>query len=159
MALVVDEFGSILGLVTLEDVLEQLVGEIHDEFDLVERPVTASGSARSFSMLRSTFAISEMQHGIALPEDPGYATLGGFALAQLGFIPHGGETFDFRGYRFTVLEMDRRRIARLKVQALDPQSAAKPAQMIGQGSAPEHESARNSGRDESRTAGSARSRT
>ena len=158
MALVVDEFGSILGLVTLEDVLEQLVGEIHDEFDLVERPVRLADGALVFDASLNVRDL-EMQHGIELPEDPGYATLGGFALAQLGFIPHGGETFDFRGYRFTVLEMDRRRIARLKVQALDPQSAAKPAQIIGQGSAPEHESTRNSGRDESRTAGSARSRT
>jgi len=59
-----------------------------------------------------------MQYDILLPEDPAYATLGGFALAHLGIIPHGGETFDFENYRFTVYEMDRRRIAKLKIEKL-----------------------------------------
>jgi putative hemolysin len=53
-----------------------------------------------------------------LPEDPAYATLGGFALARLGIIPQGGETFDFENYRFTVYEMDKRRIAKLKIEKL-----------------------------------------
>jgi putative hemolysin len=60
----------------------------------------------------------ESQYNIILPEDPAYATAGGFVLAQLGFIPRGGESFDFDGYRFTVLEMDRRRVARVKIQRL-----------------------------------------
>jgi putative hemolysin len=159
LALVVDEFGSILGLVTLEDVLEQLVGEIHDEFDLIERPVTLADGALIFDASLNVRDL-EVQHGIELPEDPGYTTLGGFALAQLGFIPHGGEIFDFRGYRFTVLEMDRRRIARLKVQALDPQAATKPDQMAGGlHTTPDREPAKIAIRDESRAAKSARSRT
>jgi CBS domain containing-hemolysin-like protein len=53
-----------------------------------------------------------------LPEDRSYATVGGFVLAQLGFIPRGGESFDYDGYRFTVVEMDRRRVARVKIQRL-----------------------------------------
>ena len=60
----------------------------------------------------------ESQYNIMLPEDPAYATVGGFVLAQLGFIPRGGESFDFEGYRFTVVEMDRRRVARVKIQRL-----------------------------------------
>jgi len=117
MALVVDEFGSILGLVTLEDVIEQVVGEIHDEFDLVERPVKLADGAMIFDASLNLRDL-EMQYDILLPEDPAYATIGGFALARLGIIPQGGEIFDFENYRFTVYEMDRRRIAKLKIQKL-----------------------------------------
>ena len=117
MALLVDEFGSILGLVTLEDVIEQVVGEIHDEFDLVEKPVKLADGAMIFDASLNVRDL-EMQYDILLPEDPAYSTLGGFALARLGIIPQGGETFDFENYRFTVQEMDRRRIAKLKIQKL-----------------------------------------
>ena len=117
MALIVDEFGSILGLVTLEDVIEQVVGEIHDEFDLVERPITLSDGAMIFDASLNVRDL-EMQYDILLPEDSAYSTLGGFALARLGIIPLGGETFDFENYRFTVYEMDKRRIAKLKIQKL-----------------------------------------
>jgi putative hemolysin len=55
-----------------------------------------------------------------LPEDPAYATVGGFVMDQLGFIPRGGESFDFDGYRFTVVEMDGRRVARVKIQRIRP---------------------------------------
>jgi putative hemolysin len=127
MAMVVDEFGSILGLVTLEDVLEQLVGEIHDEFDVIERPLTLADGAMVFDASLNVRDL-ETQYNIVLPEDPAYATVGGFALSQLGFIPRGGESFDYDGYRFTVLEMDHRRVARLKIQrikAAEPPSAAR----------------------------------
>ncbi len=127
MAMVVDEFGSILGLVTLEDVLEQLVGEIHDEFDVIERPLTLADGAMVFDASLNVRDL-ETQYNIVLPEDPAYATVGGFVLSQLGFIPRGGESFDYDGYRFTVLEMDHRRVARLKIQrikAAEPPSAAR----------------------------------
>ncbi|MGB7438786.1 MAG: transporter associated domain-containing protein, partial [Candidatus Acidiferrum sp.] len=55
---------------------------------------------------------------ITLPEDPAYATVGGFVMDQLGFIPRGGESFEFGKYRFTVVEMDGRRVARVKIQLL-----------------------------------------
>lgn len=122
MALVVDEFGSILGLVTQEDILEQLVGEIHDEFDVVERPLIVGQGADAAMIFDASLGLRDLetQYNIALPEDPSYATVGGFVLAQLGFIPRGGEGFDFHGYRFTVVEMDRRRVARVKIQKLKP---------------------------------------
>ena len=66
----------------------------------------------------------ETQYEINLPEDPAYATLGGFVLAHLGFIPRGGESFDYCGYRFTVLEMERHRVARIKLQRLIGSSPA-----------------------------------
>ncbi len=117
LAMVVDEFGTILGLVTLEDILEQLVGEIHDEFDVVERPLALADGAMIFDASLSVRDL-ESQYGITLPEDPAYETIGGFVLSKLGFIPRGGESFDFESFRFTVVEMDRRRIARVKVQRI-----------------------------------------
>jgi putative hemolysin len=119
MAVVVDEFGSILGLVTLEDLLEQLVGEIHDEFDVVEKPLTLADGAVIFDAALNVRDL-DTQYNISLPEDPAYATVGGFVMDQLGFIPRGGESFEYEGYRFTVVEMDGRRVARVKIQLLRP---------------------------------------
>ena len=122
LAIVVDEFGSVLGLVTLEDILEQVVGEIHDEFDVVERPLTLADGAVIFDAALNVRDL-DAQYNITLPEDPAYATVGGFVLDQLGFIPRGGESFEFGGYRFTVVEMDGKRVARVKIQR------ARPAEM------------------------------
>jgi len=120
MAMVVDEFGTILGLLTLEDILEQLIGEIHDEFDVIERPIVVGQGADVAMIFDASLGLRDLesQYNIVLPEDRSYATVGGFVLARLGFIPRGGESFDFNGYRFTVVEMDRRRVARVKIQRL-----------------------------------------
>lgn len=126
LAMVVDEFGSILGLVTLEDILEQMVGEIHDEFDVIERPLTLADGAMVFDASLSVRDL-EAQYNITLPEDPGYATVGGFVLSRLGFIPRGGESFEHGGYRFTVVEVDGRRIARIKILQLRPQDQSTTA--------------------------------
>jgi magnesium and cobalt exporter, CNNM family len=117
LAMVVDEFGSILGLATLEDIMEQMVGEIHDEFDVVEGPHVLPEGELIFD---GSIKIRELetQYNIKLPEDAAYETLGGFILNRLGFIPRGGESFEDEGYRFTVVEMDRRRVARVKIKPL-----------------------------------------
>src|SRR5580693_6867094 len=127
MALVVDEFGSILGLVTLEDILEQVVGEIHDEFDVVERPLTLADGAVIFDAALNVRDL-DAQYNITLPEDPAYATVGGFVLDQLGFIPRGGESFEYGQFRFTVVEMDGRRVARVKIQRVRPSNEEKTAE-------------------------------
>jgi CBS domain containing-hemolysin-like protein len=119
IAMVVDEFGSILGLVTKEDLLEQLVGEIHDEFDVVEKPLTLADGAVIFDAALSVRDL-DSQYNISLPDDPAYATVGGFVMAQLGFIPRGGESFEYGGFRFSVVEMDGRRVARVKIQRSRP---------------------------------------
>jgi CBS domain containing-hemolysin-like protein len=119
MAMVVDEFGSILGLVTMEDILEQMVGEIHDEFDVVERPLTLADGALIFDAALNVRDL-DTQYNITLPEDPAYATVGGFVLDQLGFIPKGGESFEYGNSRFSVVEMDGKRVARVKIQRIRP---------------------------------------
>lgn len=133
MAMVVDEFGTILGLITLEDILEQLVGEIHDEFDVIEKPVVVGQGADAAMIFDASLGLRDLesQYNIVLPEDRSYATVGGFVLARLGFIPRGGESFDYDGYRFTVVEMDRRRVARVKIQRVKA-----PAERLGAAPAP-----------------------
>jgi len=134
LALVVDEFGSILGLVTLEDILEQMVGEIHDEFDVVERPLTLPDGSTIFDGAYKTRDLEAHYH-IRLSDDAPFETVGGFVLSRLGFIPRGGESFETDGYRFTVMEMDRRRVSRVKIKPLavsvdrsiPPADAAVPA--------------------------------
>jgi len=127
LAMIVDEFGSILGLATLEDILEQMVGEIHDEFDVVERPLTLPDGGMIFD---AAIKIRELaaRYNIILPEDSSYETVGGFVLTRLGFIPRGGESFEADGYRFTVMEMDHRRVSRLKIKPLPPAIVPSPAQ-------------------------------
>ncbi len=119
LAMVVDEFGSILGLVTIEDIIEQMVGEIHDEFDVVEQPLPLADGAMIFDGGANVRDL-DAQYNITLPEDPAYATVGGFVLDQLGFIPKGGESFDYGNYRFAVVEMDGKRVARVKIQRVRP---------------------------------------
>ncbi len=129
LAMVVDEFGSILGLVTLEDILEQMVGEIHDEFDVVERPLVLPDGGMIFDAGIKVRDLAA-QYNIRLADDSSYETVGGFVLSRLGFIPRGGESFESDGYRFTVMEMERRRVSRVKIKALavPAEIAAPPAE-------------------------------
>ena len=135
LAMVVDEFGSILGLVTLEDILEQMVGEIHDEFDVVERPLILPDGAIIFDAAMKVRDL-ETQYGIVLPDDPAYETVGGFVLNRLGFIPRGGESFEGDGYRFTVMEMDRRRVSRVKIKSIRPAQSPSGDPVVHDSTAP-----------------------
>jgi Hemolysins and related proteins containing CBS domains len=118
MAMVVDEFGTISGLVTLEDALEQVFGEIEDEHD--ERR-TAPQPQTDLIELEGTTTIRDLdlQYGIALPGDAGFETLAGFLLFQLGQIPNVGDKVDHGARRFTILEMERNRIARVRIEKID----------------------------------------
>jgi CBS domain containing-hemolysin-like protein len=123
LAIVVDEFGSTSGLVTVEDVLEQLVGELEDEFDIVQRPVVPLTSGAVLLDGSANLRDLEVQYEIALPREQGFETLAGFVLAQLGRIPKGGESFEFESRRYTVLQMEGHRIARVKVEIIEKMPA------------------------------------
>jgi len=120
MALVVDEFGTITGLVTFEDVLEQIFGEIEDEYDL-RRPAPAPEAAVMDFDGSTTIRDLETQYGMELEVESDYETLAGYLLFHLGFIPKPGTSFDHHRRRFTVLEMDRNRIARVRIEKLPGQ--------------------------------------
>jgi putative hemolysin len=117
MAMVVDEFGTIVGLLTVEDVLEQIVGQIEDEHDEAihiarhhQGTIEVDGATRVRDL--------ETEYGIELPAGAGFETLAGFLLYKLGEIPHTGQTLEYDGRRFTVVEMERNRIARVRVEKL-----------------------------------------
>ncbi|HET7842206.1 MAG TPA: hemolysin family protein [Terriglobia bacterium] len=116
MALVVDEFGTFVGVVTIEDVLEQIVGEIQDEYDQEEKAIRKLGE--NVMVVDASLSVRELadDYDLALPRGAGYETLAGFVLARLGTIPKGGESFVFEGRRYTVLEMEGRRVAKVKVE-------------------------------------------
>jgi CBS domain containing-hemolysin-like protein len=117
MAMVVDEFGTIVGLVTLEDVLEQVFGEIEDEHD-VRRPRPSTSSRVVELEGAASIRDLDSQYGIDLPPNAGFETLAGFLLFQFGYIPRAGESIEYDGRRFTILEMDHNRIARVRIEKL-----------------------------------------
>jgi len=120
MAMVVDEFGTIAGMLTVEDVLEQLVGRIEDEHDEKTGPRTESDDADVDGATR--IRDLESEYGIEIPADGGFETLAGFLLFKLGEIPHAGEAIEYAGRRYTVLEMDRNRISRVRIEKLPAQA-------------------------------------
>jgi putative hemolysin len=118
MAVVVDEHGSVSGLVTLEDLLEQIVGEIQDEYDWEERPVERM---RDGSMIvEGTVSAAELREGyeIPLPESAEFETVAGFMLDQLGSVPKGGEVVSVEDWRLTVVDVERNRISKVKIEKL-----------------------------------------
>ncbi|HEV2022854.1 MAG TPA: hemolysin family protein [Terriglobales bacterium] len=132
LAVVVDEFGSTSGVVTVEDVLEQIVGEIEDEFDVAPRLLLPLESGALVLDGGENIRDLETQHHLVLPRDQGFETLGGFVLAKLERIPRGGEMLEYDGRRFTVLKMDGLRIAQVKVEPAVPKSApSKPLERAG----------------------------
>src|SRR6202790_3626059 len=123
LAVVVDEFGSTAGVITVEDVLEQLVGAIKDEFDAPPPPQPVL-EGKIALILEGSFGIRDLesQYQLSLPRDGGFETLAGFVLARLQKIPRVGDVFDFEGHRFIVEEMEGHRIAKVQIEKL--QSAA-----------------------------------
>jgi putative hemolysin len=102
---------------------------------VVEQPLTLADGAVVFDAALNVRDL-DAQYNIALPEDPAYATVGGFVLDQLGFIPKGGESFEYGTWRFTVVELDGKRVARVKIQRIrSAEEVSKPADsavVIGQ---------------------------
>jgi CBS domain containing-hemolysin-like protein len=118
LAIAVDEYGSTVGLVTAEDAIEQLAGELEDEFDAPSQPVLSSSGGAVLMDGSVNLRDLETQMQWSLPRDGGVETLAGFVLARLGHIPKPGESVEFEGRRLTVVEMDERRIAKIRVEKL-----------------------------------------
>lgn len=121
IALVVNEFGEVEGLASLEDLLEEIVGEIRDEYDREERgPVEklADGSM----VIQGSALLKDLKSDYSLPfeESPDYHTLAGFVLDKLKRIPRGGERVEHHGYRLTIVDMEGRRIVKIKLEEAKP---------------------------------------
>lgn len=115
MAIVFDEYGGTAGLVTIEDILEEIVGEIQDEYDEEEAPVEQAGEGEWIvdAMLRIEEVNEELE--IALPADSGIETLGGFVYERLGDVPKLGEQVQEDGVRLEVTEIEGRRIKKVRI--------------------------------------------
>jgi putative hemolysin len=129
MAIVVDEHGGVAGLITTEDLLEQLVGDISDEGEpeadalvtiLPDGAMVAQGSAPLWELRE--------QYALPLEESAHYHTMAGLMLARLGHIPQGGEAVVEQGYTLTVVDMDGPRIARVKIERRAAEETESPAE-------------------------------
>jgi len=116
--LVVDEYGGTAGLVSMEDILEEVTGEIIDETDQELDSILPIGSGKW--LISGTCDIEDaIEIGLPIAESDEYETIAGWVLEQLGHIPQAGENIEYQGYSFTVVTMRRRRIARIRVQQLE----------------------------------------
>lgn len=121
IAVVVDEYGGTAGIVTLEDLLESIVGNIRDEYDFDEEEDINQINETTFNVDGST-SIDELDNlvGVEIPEGD-YDTVAGFVLFQLKTLPVGGETFEFENLLFTVTEVEDRRICEVRIEILPKQ--------------------------------------
>jgi magnesium and cobalt exporter, CNNM family len=124
IAIVVDEYGGTAGLVTIEDLLEEIVGEIRDEYDVETEPVVDVGQG-SF-VFSAKVNIAEVRDRLGVEIEPeGFETVGGYLMTRVGRVPAVGETFDFDGLEVEVLEAERRRIHKVRMRlAPQPQTEA-----------------------------------
>jgi magnesium and cobalt transporter len=130
MAIVVDEYGGVAGLVTLEDVIEQIIGDIDDEYDIEEDQPIKRESERQFIVLALTRLEEFNQYFGTKFEDDSFDTVGGLVMHELGRLPRKGDTFKVRDLEFRVLRADRRRVEAVRVTTSrdivpqDPEHAA-----------------------------------
>jgi CBS domain containing-hemolysin-like protein len=113
MAIVVDEYGGTAGIATLEDLVEELVGEVADEHDRTRAGVVSSADYLTFPGSLRPDELEE-RAGITVPEDDNYETVAGFVMSQLGRIPEQGDVVTVSEGEFKVVRMDGRRIDRLR---------------------------------------------
>ncbi len=128
IAVVLDEYGGTAGLVTMEDIVEEIVGEIQDEYDMEEGVRLRELGPGRFEMDARTHVhdVNEALGERVLPETEDYETLGGFVLDQLGHVPQPGETFAWEALRFTILAATERRIERIRVEGPSTEEQVAP---------------------------------
>lgn len=124
MALVIDEYGGVSGLVTLEDLLEEIVGEIRDEYD-IESPVIQLNE--STYIIDASISIRDLRedYGIEIPESPEYETLGGFLLTVLQKIPRTGDVIEQDDKKIIISEMVGQRISKVRLELIGKEEANK----------------------------------
>lgn len=122
-AVVLDEYGGVAGMVTMEDILEEIVGDIADEHDQGETESIRETEAGTFEITAGTH-IDDVNDrlGVEIPNDEEVDTLGGFVFSLMGRVPVEGEEADWENLRFTVLQADKRQIKRLQVKIRTPES-------------------------------------
>jgi CBS domain containing-hemolysin-like protein len=120
IAIVVDEYGGTAGLVTIEDLLEEIVGEIRDEYDVESEPIVEQGDGTF--VFSAKVSIGEFRERLGVDiEGDGFETVGGYVLTRVGRVPTIGETFEVDGLIVEVLEAERRRIHKVRVRKAAPE--------------------------------------
>ena len=122
IAVVLDEYGGTAGIVTLEDIIEELVGEIADEYEETPAEPIKKIDKNTFEADARTYVddIND-RFDLNLPEDEDYDTIGGFVFSHLGYIPKTGESFDYQDLNFTIVSAEARRIKRIKITKSEEQ--------------------------------------
>jgi len=116
-AIVLDEYGGTAGIVTIEDILEELVGEITDEYEKAPIRAIRQVDENVFEVdARTDIDDVNDELGLDLPEEEDYETLGGFVFSYLGYIPKAGESFEYEGIGFTISSAETRRIRRIRMK-------------------------------------------
>ena len=122
IAVVLDEYGGTAGIVTLEDIIEELVGEITDEYeDTPAEPIKKMDKNTFEADARTYVDDLNDQFELNLPEDEDYDTIGGFVFSHLGYIPKTGESFDYQDLNFTIVSAEARKIKRIKITKSEEQ--------------------------------------
>jgi CBS domain containing-hemolysin-like protein len=136
IAIVVDEFGGTSGLVTLEDVVEELVGEIQDESDVADGPVKSIGDGVYLADGAAPIRDLAELIGEEFPDTGEYETLGGFLVAHAGRVPPAGSVLAWKGFTFTVRVADERRVAKVEIRRQKPPRSSAPNDREGGGRLP-----------------------
>ena len=126
IALVLDEYGGTAGLVSIEDILEEIVGDIHDEHETADDTPELHYLDEKTAIVDARMHIDDVNDALSLdlPEDEDYETLGGFVFSTLGHVPEAGESFDFDATRLTVMEAERTKVLKVRIEKLETEKAA-----------------------------------
>jgi magnesium and cobalt transporter len=128
IAIVVDEYGGVAGMVTIEDVLEQIVGDIEDEYDYDETEDNIFRDASGRYRVKALTEIADFNEALGVEfSDEEFSTIGGLVVSKFGHLPKRAEQVEFDGLRFTVLRADSRRVHSLLVEQLEETSVAEAA--------------------------------
>ena len=116
MAIVINEYGGVEGMVTMEDIIEEIVGEIEDEYDYEDRPVKILKDGSM--VIDASLPIRDLidQHHLAIEESEEYETLAGLVLSLLQKMPRGGEIVKYGDYKLTIVDIEGKRISKVKLE-------------------------------------------